>query len=227
MRRFVIYLLTAFAVLAIVTGAILAIRARGGRVTRTGASPQDVEAAVPYDIYDVSHAVSSTFSASKTDTLSSRFLAFDLHSASDPIFPDDYQLQTQPDNQGLARYVAIDPAARKRDFYLTPPAACPPDSSGNTDCYWESEYQYQGQPAKFRCSFIIHLEPQSKNATRISILEYLPEVWAGKEFAILGHAGPGFYRDIRTVPPTNLDRVDVLKIITRSLPGTIENKPQI
>lgn len=227
MRKLVIYVLTGFAVLAIITGAILAIRARSGRVTRTGDPPHEVEVVVPDGIDEVSHAVSSTFSASKTGGVSSRFLAFDLHSASDPIFPDDYQLKAQPDTGGLGRYVAIDPASRKRDFYLTPPAACPPDSSGDTDCYWESEYQYQGQPAKFRCSFIIHLEPQSKNATRISILEYLPEVWAGKEFAILGHAGPGFYRDIRTVPPTNLDRVDLLKIITRSLPGTIENKPQI
>jgi hypothetical protein len=149
---------------------------------------------------------------------------FDLHSASDPVFPDDYQLRAEPDNPALARYVAIDPGARKRDFYLTPPAACPPDSSGDTDCYWESEYQYQGKPTKFKCSFIFHLEQQSESATKISILEYLPEVWAGKEFNLLGHAGPGFYRDIRIVPPTNQDRVEVLEIITRRLPSTIEDK---
>jgi hypothetical protein len=217
-RRSIVYLLIAIAALAIITGAILALRDRNRAVIRTSASPQDIEAVLTYGIDDVSAAIGGMFAATKAVGSSSKFANFELHRASDPIFPDDYQLRYASEgNPGLARYVSIDPAARRWDFYLTPPSVGPPDSSGNTDYYWESEYQYQGQPVKFRCNFIIHLEPQAGSATKISILETQPEIWIGRKFDMLGHGGPGLYRDIRLVEPTNTDRAELLDFITGRL----------
>jgi hypothetical protein len=213
-RRSVVYILIAIAALAIIAGAALAIRDRNRPVIRTSASPQDIEAVLTHGIDEVSTTISGIFAAAKADSSSSKFANFEVHPASDPIFPDDYQLRyASAGNPGLARYVSIDPAARRWDFYLTPPPVGPPDSSGNTDYYWESEYQYQGLPVKFRCNFIIHLEPRAESATKISILESQPEIWIGKKFDALGHGGPGLYRDVRLVEPTNIDRAELLDFI--------------
>src|SRR5215470_4754841 len=107
-RRLVVYIVIAVAALAIATAAILAFRGRSRSVIRAGASPQDIEAVVAYGADEVSAGISSIFSASGRGASSSRFLAFDLHSAGDPIFPDDYQLRAQTHNPGLARYVTLD-----------------------------------------------------------------------------------------------------------------------
>src|SRR5207253_699271 len=83
------------------------------------------------------------------------------------------------------------------------------------DYYWLSEYRYRGQPAKFRCAFIVHLEPAAKTRARVQVIEYLPELWVGKVFGFSAHGGPipGFYYDIRFVAPTASDRAAILKAI--------------
>jgi hypothetical protein len=80
--------------------------------------------------------------------------------------------------------------------------------------YWPSEYVYDGQPADFRCAFIVHLRKEGENATAVEAIEYLPMIKVGRAFRIR-HNGPGFYADIRIVEPTASDRRRVLEAIER------------
>jgi hypothetical protein len=220
-RRLILYSLIAIALLGTLAFAVFIFQDRSKAPIRTGSPPRNIDAVAGQDIEHVNAGIRRIFAAARADRSSSKFGEFDLHPAIDPIFPDDVQLQlASAKNKALADYVAIDPAARSADLYLTPPPIGPPDSSGNTDYYWTSEYEYEGQPVKFKCNFIIHLEPQSTGATLISILEHQPEIWIGRKFDLLGHAGPALYRDIRLVEPTNRDRAELLDFITQKLPGT-------
>src|SRR5215471_8436436 len=150
-----------------------------------------------------------------------KFGQFLLAPAGDPRFPDDYQLKAfSKDNPPLKEYVALDASARKHDFYITPPYATNEVSAGSTDYYWESEYHYNDQPAKFRSKFIIHLEPQGDSKTRIDIIEFQPEIWVGRKFDVLGHGGPGYYHDIRFVEPTTQDRIELLDYLKSILNGS-------
>jgi len=206
-----------------ILGSIFVLRSQNKPVTRTVAYEQSVETVVSGNVDVVSSALIGLFAVAK-GVSSSKFANFDRHPAGDPIFPDDYQLRfASRDNPDLARYISLDPSERRRDLYLVPPVVGPPDPSGNIDYYWESEYLYLGQPVKFRCNFIIHLEP-AMAASKISILEYQPEIWTGTKFDLLGHAGPGFYRDIRLVEPTNRDREELLDFVSHGLASEL-NKP--
>ncbi|HWX42702.1 MAG TPA: hypothetical protein VN345_16235 [Blastocatellia bacterium] len=150
-----------------------------------------------------------------------KFGQFLLAAPGDPRFPDDYQLKAfSKDNPPLAEYVALDASARKQDFYVTPPYAAAEVTAGSTDYYWESEYYYNDKPAKFRCKFIIHLEPQGGSSTRIDVIEFQPEIWVGRKFDVLGHGGPGYYHDIRFVEPTTKDRIELLDYLKRILSGS-------
>jgi len=75
----------------------------------------------------------------------------------------------------------------------------------------KSEYFYKGQPAKFRCSFLIHLEPAGNSSTKVEVFEYQPTIWAGEYFGFSAHAVlPTTLHDIRPVQPTTTDRKALL-----------------
>src|ERR1700736_6151845 len=82
--------------------------------------------------------------------LEGRFAHFRLVNAQDPLFPEDYLLRANSqDNPALQRYLKKDPASKRDDFYLfTPPDFYRPSS----------EYMYRQRPAEFTSNFIIHLE---------------------------------------------------------------------
>jgi hypothetical protein len=108
----------------------------------------------------------------------------------------------------ISRYVAIAPDLRRDDLFLYEPTG---------DYYWDSEYWYDGAPARFRCSFIIHVEPASAG-TRVEIFEYQPTIWIGERFGFSAHAVlPVSFHDIRPAEPTTADRGDVLKLIEATI----------
>jgi hypothetical protein len=135
--------------------------------------------------------------------LNDKFSRFLIVGTEDQLFPDEVQLKSHPSTES---YASIEMQSRQTDFYLYEPTG---------DHYWHSEFYYKGEPARFRCGFIIHLEPVGPERTHIAIFEYQPVVWVGKRFDIWGHNGPGFYNDIRQVEPTVSDRAELLEIIDR------------
>jgi hypothetical protein len=137
----------------------------------------------------------------------SKFHYLYLYRMDDPAI--DLQSQISSNNEeSLRRYSTLDATLRKDDYYLYDPTG---------DYYWYSEYYWNGNPVKFRCGFIIHLEAQGNSSTKIEVLEYLPFVWAGEQFEIFGHSGPRFYHDIRSVQPTTRDRAEVLEVIKQNI----------
>jgi hypothetical protein len=140
-----------------------------------------------------------------------KFGRFQACAATDPRFPDDYQLNAfSRDNPSLREYLSIDPSSRKCDLYVIPPYATPEAAAESTDYYWRSEYYYNDQPARFRSKFIVHLSSPGRQLTRLDVIEFQPQIWVGKDFHIFGHAGPGFYDDVRFVGPTAKDRFELL-----------------
>ena len=126
------------------------------------------------------------------------------------VFPPDEEiLLDRGEDSFVRRYVAIAPELRQNDFYLH-------EVTGEE--FWLSEYSYRGQPAKFRCSFFIHLEPASGSQTRVEIFEYQPTIWAGEKFAMSAHAIlPTMLHDIRPAQATTADRVEVVTMIRDGL----------
>jgi hypothetical protein len=124
----------------------------------------------------------------------------------DQTFPDDFQARTHStDNPALERYVTLPPAQRENDLYLWDPQSR----------YWTSEYRSGNKPLEFRTNYILHFTAAGPNSTSVDVIEYLPEVRAGRAFRLGGHAGPGFYDDVRAVAPTGSDRLRVLEIVER------------
>ena len=129
-----------------------------------------------------------------------------LFSKSDPVFPTDQEiLLDRGADSFVARYVQIPSERRTHDLYLYEPTA---------DFYWNSEYFYDGQPAKFRCSFLIHLEPAGNTGTKVEVFEYQPTIWVGRYLGLSAHAiGPAMLSDIRSAEATTSDRQELLSII--------------
>jgi hypothetical protein len=108
----------------------------------------------------------------------------------------------------VARYVQIPPELRGHDVYLYEPTG---------DFYWSSEYFYNRRPAKFRCSFLIHLEPVGSTRTKVEVFEYQPTIWVGRYLGMSAHAiGPAMLSDIRSAKTTTADRQELLRIIQQS-----------
>lgn len=125
--------------------------------------------------------------------------------------PDDFTLRHGAvDDPAMDRYLALDPSRRADDLYLYQPVAR----------RWTSEYRTRGEPVEFSCQFVLHLEPVGEDRTRIEVIEFQPQVWAGKKWAFTAHGvGFGKVSDIRRVPPTTRDRVKLLERITAALGG--------
>jgi len=132
------------------------------------------------------------------------------------VFPGDDQIRlTAGTNLSILKYLEIAPALRSRDLYLNEPSF---------EEWWESEYVVDGQQAKFRSAFLIHLEPAGGAGTRLEIFEYQPTLWAGERLGFSAHAlpVPVWLHDIRFVDSTTRDREEVLRLIqaTRAKRGT-------
>jgi hypothetical protein len=135
----------------------------------------------------------------------SRFFLFERGDSLHRLFPPDEQiLLDRGVDHFIPRYVAIAQDLRRDDLFLYEPTG---------DFYWDSEYWYDGAPARFRCSFIIHVEPAGDGA-RVEIFEYQPTIWIGERFGFSAHAVlPVSFHDIRPAEATTADRGDVLKLI--------------
>jgi len=197
------------------------------RIERRGlANPSSVSATVGQTPDVVAAAISQVFrngvnlfhgAGTRGDIPGTRY-RFQVARFGDPIFPDDFQLTAASKQDAeLHRYAALPAASRGQDFYLLEPTG---------DYYWSSEYYYRGEPARFRCNFIVHLEPQEAARTKIEILEYVPSIWVGEKFGWSAHTGPipGFFHDIRFAAPTAADRAEVLKKI---LEATARGRPSV
>jgi hypothetical protein len=125
--------------------------------------------------------------------------------------PGDIDLRANSENDpAMDRYLALPAERRKDDLFLYHPL----------DVFWPSEYQVRGKAAPFTCHFILHLEPDGPGRTKLEVLEYAPLVNAGRKLAPEAH-GVGFGRkdDLRRVPPTTRDRVELLERIRRAVPA--------
>jgi len=124
------------------------------------------------------------------------------------LFPSDEEIgRNRGVDSFILAYLRIPPARRGRDFYFHEPSG---------DYYWDSEYFYKNAPAKFHCSFLIHLEPADASHTTVEIFEYQPYIWAGEYFGFSAHAIlPTTLHDIRPVEPTTSDRRALLAMLER------------
>ena len=124
------------------------------------------------------------------------------------LFPSDEEIgRNRGVDSFILAYLRIPPARRGRDFYFHEPSG---------DYYWDSEYFYKNAPAKFHCSFLIHLEPADASHTTVEIFEYQPYIWAGEYFGFSAHAIlPTRLHDIRPVEPTTSDRRALLAMLER------------
>jgi hypothetical protein len=112
-------------------------------------------------------------------------------------------------DEALLRYASVHEERRRDDLLLN----C------KVGPFWPSEYRSpRGVPLPFITDFIIHLDSVSPESTRVEVIEYFPQVKAGKRFGF-GHDAllPGFIDDVRSVPPTTQDRLHVLDRIRQAL----------
>ena len=140
-----------------------------------------------------------------------RFFLFRNEGQQQSVFPGDDQIRLGAGaNLSILRYLEIAPALRSRDLYLGEPSY---------EQWWESEYVADGERAKFRCAFLIHLEPAGGAGTRLEIFEYQPTLWAGERLGFSAHAlpVPVWLHDIRFVDATTREREEVLRLIEATL----------
>jgi hypothetical protein len=130
----------------------------------------------------------------------SHFLVFrNGDSASAGVSTDGEILANKGVDRFIPRYFSIRPDGRSNDSYLHEPSG---------DYYRQSEYYYGQRPAKFRCAFIIHLEPEGDSRTLVEIFESPPAIWVGEKFGFSTHGiTPRAFHDIRFVEPTTADRL--------------------
>ena len=177
---------------------------------RTNLNLASVSAIFPVDQNGVTKAIFKMFRDGKPPP-TGKFSHFSLAQVGEEQFPADYQLSYYQDDQLLRRYLTIDVARRRLDFYLYDFS----DADNHND-YWPSDYYRGSEPVPFRCNFIIHHEPEGSGHTKVEIFEVAPRIWVGKKFGFERH-GPGFYLDIRKVDPTTSDRVDLLALLKEAL----------
>lgn len=136
------------------------------------------------------------------------FSGLEIHTASDPAFPEPLQLGVNArENPALQRYAGLPGAARSLDLFLTDPL----------DRYWLSEYEHAGRPVRFRCDFLLHLEPRTGGGTSLEVIEVSPHIWPRNRFRFFGHKGPGRYRDILPVAPTARDLATMARLVRAAL----------
>jgi hypothetical protein len=195
------------------------------KIEKRGPAPAGVAAILPDDVNATAALISTVFNDwsdfDRPDRIGryqnkfaydspwSRFFLFPKGDEQHPLFPSDEEiLLDRGVDSFVERYVRVPVERRTQDFYLYEPSG---------DYYWESEYFYKGQPAHFRCSFLIHLEPADTSGTKVEVFEYQPEIWVGEYLGLSAHAIlPTMLHDIRPVEATTADRKAVLAIIERA-----------
>jgi hypothetical protein len=112
-------------------------------------------------------------------------------------------------DEALLRYASV-PDERRRDDLLL---------NCKVGSFWPSEYQSpRGVSLPFITDFIIHLDSVSPESTRVEVIEYFPQVKAGKRFGFGHHALlPSIIDDVRSVRPTTQDRLHVLDRIRQAV----------
>jgi hypothetical protein len=121
--------------------------------------------------------------------------------------PDAFQLRSFSRlDPGLAKYAELPATARQYDVCLYDPLGG----------FWRSDYYYRGEPAEFNTKFIVHLTSKSQFLTTVEVMEFQPQVRAGKRFGFSAHTGPlpGYFDDIRWVHPTAREQSQLLAIIS-------------
>jgi hypothetical protein len=209
-------------VLVVASFILFAEYPRFKRIEKRGPAPETVSAILPGDIDAAVTAVNAAFNEwadlnapSRTGASSnkfaygskwSRFFLFHKNDPRHPLFPPDQEiLLDRGVDAFVERYVRIPAELRNRDLYLYEPSG---------DYFWQSEYFYQGQRAKFRCSFLIHFEPAGDSGTKVEIFEYQPMIWVGEYLGMSAHAVlPTMLHDIRPAQATTSDRKEVLLMI--------------
>lgn len=223
-RPYAIIVSTLFALL-LASLAFIAVYPRFKKIEKRGPKAETVDAILPADIDAAAAAIVSTFNDwvdfDRPDRIGSyqnkfpnearwsHFYLFQKNDTQHPLFPSDQEILLDRGVDSIVeRYVRIPSELRSRDFYLYEPSG---------DFYWNSEYFYQGRPAKFRCSFLIHLEASKDSGTKLEIFEYQPTIWAGEYVGLSAHAIlPAKLHDIRPVQPTTVDRNEVLQMVRQA-----------
>ena len=192
------------------------------RIEKRGPAPESVAAMLPGDVNATEEAIGVAFNdwadyiaPNRTGRFRNKYpdgstwshlFLFRKNDPQHPLFPPDEEiLRNRGVDTFVERYARIPAELRNRDLYLYEPSG---------DYFWESEYFYEGQPAKFRCSFLIHVEPAGDSGTKVEIFEYQPTIWVGEYFGMSAHAVlPTKLHDIRPAQPTTMDRKEVLQMI--------------
>jgi hypothetical protein len=226
-RSSAILVLTLFTLL-LASLALLAAYPRFKKIEKQGPAAESVAAILPGDLEAAAAAVGSAFNDwtdfDQPERIGSyqnkfpggvqwnHFFLFHKDDPRHPLFPSDEEiLLDRGVDSFVERYVRIPSELRKRDLYLYEPTG---------DFYWNSEYFYKGQPAKFHCSFLIHLEAAKDSGTKVEIFEYQPIVWVGEYLGLSAHAIlPAMLHDIRPAQPTTGDRTEVLRMVQQAFPS--------
>jgi hypothetical protein len=128
------------------------------------------------------------------------------------LFPSDADLvRNSRRDPAVARYVSLPAEERRADLLLR----------HGLDVFWPSEYRARGKTVAFTCDFVLHLGAEGSGRIRVEVLEYLPRVRLGERLALAAHGpGIGWVYDERLVPPTTIDREELLAAIRRALPAS-------
>jgi hypothetical protein len=203
-------------------------------IRKEAASPEGVAAILAGNVDMTISTIGNTFNEwsdlnriDRTETFHNKFPAesrwsrfFLFHNETGPssLFPDDEELlRGRGMDSSVERYIRIPSDRRTHDLYLYEPSG---------DYFWESEYIYDDHPAKFRCSFIIHMEPIDQANTKVEVFEYQPTIWAGEYLGISAHSIlPAMLHDIRPVEATTTDRKAVLLLIQKSQASLNDDSP--
>lgn len=202
---------------------VVAAYPRFKKIERRGPAPESVGAVLPGDEDAAIAAVGATFNdwaafiePNRTRSFVNKFspsnrwshlFLFRKDDAQHPLFPADEEILLDRGADSFVEgYVRIPAELRNHDLYLYEPSG---------DYFWgSSEYFYKGQPAKFRCSFFIHLEPAGRAGTKVEIFEYQPTIWVGEYLGMSAHAIlPTMLYDIRPAQATTAERKEALLMI--------------
>jgi hypothetical protein len=214
--------LAAVAIALLTAIAIVAAYPKFKKIEKRGPPPESVTAIVPHDVNATAALIGDSLNKwsdfDRPDRIGayhnkfpygshwSNFFLFDKTAAKNALFPPDEEIHLDRGVDAFVeRYLSIPSQLRTQDFYLKEPIG---------DYYWESEYFYEGQPAKFRCSFLIHVESAGNSSSKVEIFEYQPTIWVGEYLGISAHAiVPVMLHDIRFVESTTIDRKNLLTMI--------------
>jgi hypothetical protein len=226
-------LVCGFLAILLAIGATIYAYPRLKTIDKPAGPPQIVSAVLPLSEDAVGDAITRAFNVwseynrpSQLGHYQNKFPAnsiwsrFFLFPRSEPVFPSDQEIAMDGGvDLFVARYLDIPAAQRAQDFYLYEPTH---------DYYWDSEYFYNTRPARFRCGFLIHLEPVAAAATpagapaagastRVEIYEFQPLVWAGEYWGFSASSFlPAKVHDIRPVDETTSDRKTLLDMISQA-----------